>query len=478
MTATTVLWFRNDLRFHDHPALAEAVEYAETHDTDLLLMFHLHPYFTDNTDISNDYFFQTAASFQKDAESENVKIHMLSGEVEDAFSTLLERAGEINAVFCTPEVTSFARKRDEKAASFLTDHSVPFYSVPGNYIHEPGTVEKDNGDPYKVYTPFSRKWMKEAKPELRHVDMDVLKKRCTRKKALDQESEEAFDRVVNSCTRSWERLGEKAALERLEYTMKKIVPGYQDTRDLPSRAGTTRISPYLRTGSLSVRKVYEAAASQMETTSGSGAETFIKELAWRDFYAAILHYFPEAEKDEFQEQYRNLPWSENNEHFSAWKEGRTGFPIVDAGMRQLNQIGWMHNRLRMITASFLTKDLQIDWQKGEAYFGHKLIDYTPSSNIGGWQWAASVGTDAVPYFRVFSPVRQGERFDPEGTFIRQFLPELKHVPDKYIQEPHKMPESVQKEAGCIIGSDYPEPVVDHKEERKRAIAMFEEAKDQ
>ncbi len=314
--------------------------------------------------------------------------------------------------------------------------------------------------------------MQANKPALAWVKPEDIGERQSRTKALDAEAEHAFDDVLARCSSDWKRLGEEEGKKRLESFCRSVLPDYHDMRDLPEKAGTSRLSPYLRTGALSARRVYTAADSFRQKTSKPGPETFIKELAWRDFYTMILHHFPETETKEFQEKYRSLPWRYDDDLLQRWKEGRTGFPIVDAGMRQLNSIGWMHNRLRMITASFLTKDYQIDWRLGEAYFAQKLIDHDPGSNIGGWQWAASTGTDAVPYFRVFSPIRQGERFDPDGTFVKKYVPELADVPKKYIHEPHTMSRQQQEEAGCIIGSDYPEPSVDHKIERKRAIAMF------
>ncbi|SDN18385.1 cryptochrome/photolyase family protein [Alkalicoccus daliensis] len=471
---TYVVWFRNDFRFDDNPALKKALDAAEQTNGEILFVFHLHPDFTGQIDLSNDYFFQTVDNFSRQCEEAGMKLHIISGSVTEAFQQLFDQLSGIHTIFGAVEYTSFAAARDEEARSVIEKNGAYFEQTPGNYIHPPEDILKEDGSPYKVYTPYSRNWMQAEKPSLSSVTQKDLKSSYGTKETLDAESEKAWEKVVELCECTWQRLGEKEGRKRLEHFCKKVLPHYDESRDLPEKAGTSRLSPYLRTGSLSARRVFQAADSAREKQAAKGPETFIKELAWRDFYNMIFHQFPEVETKEFQEKYRELSWREDEDLLQKWKEGRTGFPIVDAGMRQLNKVGWMHNRLRMITASFLTKDYQMDWRIGEAYFREKLIDHDPASNSGGWQWSSSVGTDAAPYFRVFSPVRQGARFDPEGAFVKKYVPELKEVPVKFIHEPHKMKKEEQERAGCIIGKDYPEPSVDHKEERKRAIAMFKD----
>ncbi|WLR48855.1 FAD-binding domain-containing protein [Halobacillus litoralis] len=235
------------------------------------------------------------------------------------------------------------------------------------------------------------------------------------------------------------------------------------------------MSRFLRTGAISIRTIYHKIEEDVDFRKNtSGVDTYISELAWRDFYNMIYHYYPDANSKEMVEKYRGIPWNNDDELLEKWKQGQTGFPLIDAAMRQLNEIGWMHNRLRMAVASFLTKDLLMDWREGEQYFSERLVDYDPASNIGGWQWAASTGTDPVPYFRVFNPTRQSERFDPHGRFIKEWLPELENVKKKHIHQPANMTKEEQKEAGCIIGEDYPAPIVDHKTRRERAIELFKD----
>ena len=223
-----------------------------------------------------------------------------------------------------------------------------------------------------------------------------------------------------------------------------------------------------------IRTVFDAVSQEPES---DGRTTFIKELCWRDYYNMIYAMYPDQQEKAIKTSFQNVVWQNNEDHFKAWRTGRTGFPIVDAAMRQLNETGWMHNRLRMVVASFLTKDLLIDWRWGEKYFREKLVDYDPASNIGGWQWAASTGTDSVPYFRVFNPTIQSEKFDPNGTFIKQYVPELKSIKGKKIHQPNQLTDAEQKAYGVKLNDDYPQPIVDHKAARLRAIAMYGQSKD-
>jgi len=246
------------------------------------------------------------------------------------------------------------------------------------------------------------------------------------------------------------------------------VGAYKEARDYPARKGVSYLSPHLRFGTLSIRNLVVFAWAD----GSGGAQTWLSELIWREFYQMILWHHPRVVSESFRPEYDRIVWDDAPELFAAWCEGRTGYPLVDAAMRQINATGYMHNRLRMIAASFLTKDLGIDWRRGERYFAEHLIDYDLASNNGGWQWAASTGCDAQPYFRIFNPVTQSERFDPQGAFIRRYVPELEHVPLKYIHAPWKMGAADQTAAHVRIGRDYPAPAVDHARARERTLARF------
>ncbi len=262
--------------------------------------------------------------------------------------------------------------------------------------------------------------------------------------------------------------GEGAARERLSRFLSSGVSEYTDNHDALGRDKTSRLSAYLHFGCISPREVEE------RLPSGKGPDAFRRQLCWRDFYHHVLRHFPDNASDEFQQRYRGqISWNENPEHLQAWREGRTGYPLVDAGMRQLRREGFMHNRARLVVGSFLTKDLGIDWREGERWFMRLLIDGDQANNNGNWQWIASVGVDPQPFFRrIYNPARHMERFDPEGHYVRRYVPELEPVPDKYLREPWTMPEEVQEECGCVIGTDYPEPIVDHREAREEAFERY------
>jgi deoxyribodipyrimidine photo-lyase len=256
---------------------------------------------------------------------------------------------------------------------------------------------------------------------------------------------------------------------------------YSDGRNRLDQDGTSRLSPYLRFGMVSARQAVVSALSAVEAApdpqAREGAETWLSELIWREFYVHILYHFPHVRGSSFRPEYDQITWENDEGAFAAWCDGRTGYPVVDAAGRQLGQTGWMHNRARMIVASFLVKDLLVDWRWGERFFMQHLMDGDPAANNGGWQWTAGTGTDAAPYFRIFNPVLQGKRHDPEGTFVRRWLPELARVPHRYIHAPWEMPDDVQREAGCVVGQDYPLPIIDHAWARERTLAAYARARE-
>jgi deoxyribodipyrimidine photo-lyase len=270
--------------------------------------------------------------------------------------------------------------------------------------------------------------------------------------------------------------GEAAALDRLNDFLEETIYGYGTGRNLLDRATTSFLSPYLRFGALSIRQAYWGAKAAIDLATSrdaqAGAEAWLNELIWREFYQALLYHFPHTIEQPLREQFANFEWLDDEDAFRAWCEGRTGYPVVDAAMRMLNATGWMHNRARMIVASFLTKDLLIDWRQGERYFMQQLIDGDSASNVGGWQWAAGVGADAQPFFRVFNPTLQGQRFDPEGMFVKQWLPELARVPVEWVHEPWRLSQADQHKYNVIIGRDYPAPIIEHSFARDRALQHY------
>jgi deoxyribodipyrimidine photo-lyase len=393
----------------------------------------------------------------------------------DPAAIVPEIAGDIGAgtVAVSRDYTPFGRARDRAVAGALEGAGIAFRQKRGVLIHEPEDVLTGERGAFRVFSPFHRAWdrlpMRDALPapepiasgEELHSDADALNELRAMQPTADPEH------LLEP--------GEPAARERLarwvEAGPEHGPAAYASTRDrLGDPRATSRLSQDLRFGLLSPVEVAQAVRTRHADTDGS--RRFLSELAWRDFYAHGLWHEPRIAREPFIARYAGLRWPGSNADADAWREGRTGYPIVDAAMRQLAATGFMPNRARMIAASFLTKDLLVDWSVGEAHFMRHLVDGDPASNLGGWQWAASVGTDAQPYFRVFNPVTQGERFDPAGDYVRQWVRELARVPEARVHAPWTMTEAEQEAAACRIGTDYPAPIVDHAEARLRALDFF------
>ncbi|MFB4159006.1 deoxyribodipyrimidine photo-lyase [Geomicrobium sp. JSM 1781026] len=473
-----VVWFRRDLRWTDHTALARVLDDTEPADS-ILALFIIDPNMTSSFSTRHDYFYETLQSFVEAGDELGINVHFLYGSVDEVFPLLVDDFN-VQAVYFNRDESGAGQDRDREAIKVLESKGVEVYTFIDHHLHGALEVTKKDGERYQVFTPYYKAWRRLTKPALNTINVDELKEKSVNYRTSFERGQEAYGKLMQQKTgRFSDHVGEQAAQERLVAFLNDGLVSYDEDRDRPGIDGTSQLSKYLRTGVISPRMVFEAVQTAAEKKgTDQGAETFIQELAWRDFYNMVSYDHPNGKDEEWKEQFRGMEWSYDEDEWERWKEGNTGFPIVDAAMRQLNQEGWMHNRLRMVTASFLTKDLLQDWRQGERYFQDQLIDYDPASNIGGWQWAASTGTDAVPYFRVFNPTRQSERFDPDGTYIKTYVPELQNVPVDYIHEPGRMPEHVQKKAKCVIGSDYPEPIIDHKARRKAAIQMYEEKKDE
>ena len=438
-------------------------------------MFVIDQRLVDSADVSEKrlaFLFDGLRSLHADLRARGSRLLVRRG---DPVEELRKLAGESGAtgVYAEEDVTPFARRRDGAVAEQL-----PLHLVGGLTVHPPDAVLKDDGSPYTVFTPFSKRWR--ALPLLHAGDIVSTPERIQTPPDLASLSIPAQPALPVGVPFV---AGEAEAQRRLRsFTQGENPPvqRYRDARNRPDLDGTSQLSPYLRFGMISARQAVAAgltarAAAHSDDARG-GADTWISELIWREFYLAILHHFPFVRRGSFQRQYDGIAWENDHASFAAWCEGRTGYPVVDAAMRQLRASGWMHNRSRMIVASFLVKDLLIDWRWGERWFMQHLVDGDPAANNGGWQWTAGVGTDAAPYFRVFNPVLQGKKFDPQGDHVRRWLPELRNVPDKFIHEPWTMPVSQQRQAGCTIGSDYPAPIVDHKAARERVLVAYAEAK--
>ncbi|EDY86496.1 deoxyribodipyrimidine photolyase [gamma proteobacterium HTCC5015] len=474
------VWFRSDLRCHDNRALSRAAEQANAQNLPLIAFYIATPKQWLEHDVSAlqvDFILRHLPILQTQLARYQIPFRVwVCDDFSQVPELLLEQCQNwnIQQLFANREYPVNEIQRDQRVARTLESTSIETHFFDDFTLLAPGSVRTGQGDPYKVFTPFKKQCFKQLQ------EADIAEAPTARIEAeapshfAQSPPESLADFAPHLDTKTLEHLwpaGESAALERLETFAEHRLHHYQQRRDYPNAKGTSAISAYLAIGSLSPRAAMRAAtrANQGEWTSGSeGAQTWISELLWRDFYQHILTAFPRVSRGRaFQPHTENIVWRDDPEAFQAWCEGRTGIPIVDAAMRQLLQTGWMHNRLRMVTAMFLSKNLLIDWRRGEQYFRRQLIDGELGANNGGWQWAASTGTDAAPYFRIFNPVTQGQRFDKDGAFIRHYVPELKDLPNKYLHEPWTHPDADQL--------DYPQPIVDLKLSRQRAIEVFRQA---
>lgn len=462
------MWFRKELRLEDNTALLRALlELRE--DEQLLCLFQLNPEQFRVGTKNHDYFFSALSHFEQVANENGLPLHFMSGEPLKSFQELRRQYPSWYKLYLNQDFRGKGYLRDTEMLSYFQSVGVEVVATQDSHLHGVDNVVKSDGSYYKVFTPYYRQWRK--LPKRSSEKLSGFSGKVVDDRHQFVEGQKAFKAVIAGITTVFHSVGEKHAEARLNEFVMEEMSLYDRQRDIPSIKGTSRLSPYLRTGELSIRKVWQAAAAMPES---DGQQTFLKELAWRDFYHMIYSQNPQQQTQELKEHYRRLPWRQDAHLFERWANGQTGYPIIDAAMNQLNQTGWMHNRLRMLVASFLTKDLLVDWRLGEAYFADHLIDYDSASNIGGWQWAASTGTDAVPYFRVFNPTTQSQKFDSEGEFIRRYLPVLKDVPKAWIHAPHLMSADSQKKAGILIGKDYPLPMVDHQEARKLVMAFFKD----
>ena len=390
------------------------------------------------------------------------------GAPEDELPALAEEVGA-QAVYVSADAGPYARRRDDRVRAALARRERGWCAHPGLFVDDdPAELRTGSGGPYTVFTPFYRSW---AARERRAVEspprsLPPLPSRLRHGRIPSLE-----DLGLSQAVSDPAPGGEGPARRRLERILRDSVSGYAVAHDLPGEDGTSRLSPYLHFGCISPREI------ESRLGPGEGPEALRRQLCWRDFYAQVLVNFPANARSEFQERYRGrLRWSRAEKRFEAWQKGRTGYPLVDAGMRQLSHEGWMHNRVRLVVGSFLTKDLGIDWRWGERWFMRLLLDGDEASNNGNWQWIASVGVDPQPpYRRLYNPARHQERFDPDGVYVRRFVPKLAPVPDRYLAEPWTMPADVQAECGCVIGEDYPAPIVDHREARREALERFRAA---
>ncbi len=432
MNTDAIFWFRRDLRLDDNCGLYHALKEHKAVQGIFIFDTEILDKLEDKRDKRVSLLYDMLQDLHAALEKEGGSLKVYYGKPTALFKEeILSDFPEVKAVHTNHDYEPYAKERDQQVQQVLEEQNISFHTYKDQVIFEKDEVVKADGGPYTVFTPYFNTWKKRLEKEgIPHWDTkEVLGNVAKAEHAMLPFDAMPFEYVAVDLP------NKQFAAEGMQ--------AYGDQRDYPAKKGTSRLSVHLRFGSISIRQLAKKAWDNT-------AETYLSELAWRDFYHQILYHYPKVKDSAFKDRYERVPWRNNEEDFKAWCEGKTGVPIVDAGMRELNKTGYMHNRVRMIVASFLTKNLLIDWRWGERYFAKKLLDYDMAANTGGWQWAAGCGTDAAPYFRVFNPITQAEKYDPKGVYIRKWVPEFDQL-------------------------SYPQPIVDVKESRKRAIATYKEA---
>ena len=448
---TALFWFRKDLRLKDNLAWAKACEAHRIHP-----VLVLEPELISNAgSYRRRQFFLNVSALAAEIKSIGGELSVIQGPAKDVLPRYV-RENNIDCIYFNEDTTPFSRQRDEQIAK---DINIPINTFWSGLVHPPETVLTQKGEISKVFTPFYKKWVTISAPpsiqENRPTFLDV--QQITR--------DETQDLIAGTSNE-----GYKGATERFERFL-KVVDGYQESRNFPSEDGTSFLSSDLHFGTIGPREILHRLSPNRE-----GHRQFIRQLAWRDWYSHLLFANQDIPNKAANPSYDSIPWKDDPEEFENWEKGQTGYPIVDAGMRQLSATGWMHNRVRMITASFLVKHLLIDWRKGEKYFRKMLIDGDVAQNCGNWQWVAGTGFDAAPYFRVFNPVLQSKKFDPMGRYIRRWVPELEVLSNTEIHAPWEHDQITLGKYDVKLGATYPFPIVNHADARERAIATYKEAR--
>ncbi|MDI9332080.1 MAG: deoxyribodipyrimidine photo-lyase [Alphaproteobacteria bacterium] len=478
--ASGLVWFRRDLRAHDQAALYHALRHCQ----------QVHAAFVFDTDILAGLPRQDrrVEFIHESLQSLDAELRALAGH-PDAGLIVVHGAGAleltrlavelgVQAVFTNHDDEPDAVARDHRVRGLLAERGIALETFKDHVVFERSEVLTQSGTPYGVFTPYKRAWLKKVQedayylrsyPVSRHAH-HLAPRPASHRQSMPSLQEMGFEATnLSSLHLGVGSPGGRALLEDFVARMQH----YGQRRDFPSQRGPSYLSVHLRFGTVSIRELARLAFERIQQ-GDAGAEVWLSELIWRDFYHQILFHHPHVVERAFKPEYDAIRWAHGKTaetHFQSWCEGRTGYPLVDAAMVQINQTGYMHNRLRMVVASFLTKDLGLHWQRGEAYFAQQLIDFDLAANNGGWQWASSSGCDAQPYFRIFNPISQSEKFDPEGKFIKRYLPQLASLSAKAIHAPWQHPLELQS-CGLALGRDYPEPIVDHAQARAVNLARY------
>ncbi len=463
-----VVWLRDDFRVIKNDALIYACKY---HETVCALYIYKKKEFN-NRSAQRWWLFQSLNNFKNQLEQLNITLEVVAADsYKEIFEQIFKKKKFSiywNKVY-EPQFLLF----DKKIANSLKLKNINFKIFKGNLLNESHEIKKSDNTPFKVFTPFwktsekfylEKGFQKNEKINLKNKKIKFLNKSINLEIILPKKK--WYKKFENF----WKPSEEKA-LKNVKYFIKNEIAKYGENRDIPGVQGTSKISPYLAFGQIHVETIWQEC--QAIQNKNNGYRKYVNELGWREFSHSLINYFPEMLKGNLKKEFDFFPWEDNPKNLSDWKKGMTGYPIVDAGMRELHKTGWMHNRVRMITASFLVKHLRIHWQEGEKHFRNCLLDFNEANNVAGWQWVAGSGADAAPYFRIFNPILQGERFDPNGEYVKKWVPELSNIPKEFIHKPWECNKIVKD---FVLGKSYPKPIVNHEAARNAALEAFKKIK--
>tara|TARA_B100000424_G_scaffold262081_1_gene247749 strand:+ start:2990 stop:4408 length:1419 start_codon:yes stop_codon:yes gene_type:complete len=470
MKNKAIVWIRDDFRLSDNSALSYA---SVNHDFVSVMYIFNNEYFDGKREAQKWWISKSLESLDDDLKKLNINLEIVISDELKFFSKIKDKNISIywNKVYEPNQL-----EIDKKIINDLEKKNIKYKLFKGNILNEYQSITKKDGTPFKVFSPF---WRHAEQIYLDRVPKKNLNLRKMKKKVDFIGSNIKPNDLLPK--KKWYKkfenywnVSEKESHTQLKEFIKNRIIKYGNDRDYPYLNGSSKLSPYIRNGQINVNHIWENC-SKLKTRN-IGIRKYLNELGWREFSHSLINYFPQMLKGNLRSEFDRFPWEKNERNLKAWKKGLTGYPIVDAGMRQMYETGWMHNRIRMVVGSFLVKHLRINWKEGEKYFRNCLLDFNEANNVAQWQWVAGCGADAAPYFRIFNPILQGEKFDKNGDYVKKWVPELKNYPLKYIHKPWELDLKFQESINIIIGRDYPKPIVIHEDARKKALNAFQSLK--
>ena len=471
MSSTGIFWIREDFRIENNPALSFA---TQNHDNVIALYIYNNNDFDNKREAQKWWVFKSLETLKKELSDYKINLEIVKGDELEIFSKFNKRdklSVYWNKIY-EPDVIA----KGKKIRDLFIKNEINYKYFKGNILNEFQEITKNDGTPFKVFTPFWRNAEQvylNQPPSKNYIVKKKIKKITYFKKCIEPIDILPKKNWYKKFEKYW-KVSENDSKKILKNLIENKIKDYGVSRDIPSIEGTSKLSPYIKHGQIHVGSIWKKC-SEIKS-KGIGYRKYINELGWREFSHSLINYFPEFLKGNFRKEFDKFPWAKNEKFLKAWKRGMTGYPIVDAGMRELYETGWMHNRIRMVVGSFLVKHLRINWTEGEKHFRNCLLDFNKANNVAQWQWVAGCGADAAPYFRIFNPILQGEKFDKEGNYVKKWVPELKNVPNKFIHKPWEMELKYQEAIKTIIGKDYPGPIVVHEKARAAALEAFQSLK--